>query len=312
MNTTNLKFYRPWMSLVLLLAGLYNAIWGAFVILAPNKLFEWSDIANPNYPELWQCIGMIVGVYGIGYLIASLNPLRYWPIVLVGLLGKVFGPIGFIYALYRGVFPPSFGWTILTNDLIWWLPFILILSAAFKEYDSYNQLLNHDENIALNQLERIASQSSVSLVSLSYSKPVLLVFLRHFGCTFCKEILFDLQKSSQLSLYNLAFVHMVEKDMASKYLDCFPNKTSISDPDLELYRAFGLGRGRPSQVFGAKVFLGGLRALLKKGIGVGPLVGDGFQMPGTFIINKGKIVYAYRPESISNESDLRQAFSCPI
>ena len=50
----------------------------------------------------------------------------------VGLLGKVFGPIGFVAAVLRGTFPPLFGLTILTNDLIWWIPFAMILWDAAK------------------------------------------------------------------------------------------------------------------------------------------------------------------------------------
>ena len=52
--------------------------------------------------------------------------------VLVGLLGKVFGPIGFLSAVVGGTLPLSFGLTILTNDVIWWLPFALILLRAYQ------------------------------------------------------------------------------------------------------------------------------------------------------------------------------------
>ena len=79
----------------LLAAGLYNLAWGAFSVLAPTAIFHVAGVDPPIYPELWQCIGMIVGVYGIGYLIAARDPYRHWPIVLVGLLGKVLGPLGF-------------------------------------------------------------------------------------------------------------------------------------------------------------------------------------------------------------------------
>ena len=119
-----------WMRTTLVLAGVYNLLWGAFIIAAPNAIFEWADMSPPLYPQIWQCVGMIVGVYGIGYLIASRDPLRHWPIVLVGLLGKVFGPIGFLDAAAKGDLPWSFGWTIITNDLIWWIPFTLILISA--------------------------------------------------------------------------------------------------------------------------------------------------------------------------------------
>lgn len=75
---------------------------------------------------------MMVGVYGAGYAIAALHPLRHWPIVLVGLLGKVFGPLGFLFYAIRGNLTCTVGWTIVTNDLIWWLPFSLILLAAYR------------------------------------------------------------------------------------------------------------------------------------------------------------------------------------
>lgn len=120
-----------WARWCLRAAGVYNLAWGATVIAFPHLLFDLCGIARLNYPEIWQCVGMIVGVYGVGYLVAAGDPYRHWPIVLVGLLGKVFGPIGFAVALVKGTFPPVFGLTILTNDLLWWIPFALILWGAF-------------------------------------------------------------------------------------------------------------------------------------------------------------------------------------
>ncbi len=120
-----------WATACLRAAAVYNLAWGAAVIAFPHLLFDACGIPRLNYPEIWQCVGMIVGVYGVGYWVAAGDPRRHWPIVLVGLLGKVFGPVGFAVALARGVFPPAFGLTILTNDLIWWVPFALILWDAF-------------------------------------------------------------------------------------------------------------------------------------------------------------------------------------
>ncbi|MEY3226301.1 MAG: hypothetical protein RLZZ536_920 [Planctomycetota bacterium] len=122
-----------WMRRVLLVAAVYNLVWGAWVIFFPLVPFRWMGIDPPNYPGLWQCIGMIVGVYGIGYGAAALDPVRHWPIVLVGLLGKIFGPIGFVGAAMKGEFPWSAGLTIITNDLIWWLPFGAILWHAWQQ-----------------------------------------------------------------------------------------------------------------------------------------------------------------------------------
>lgn len=119
------------MSWLLIAAGVYNICWGSFVVLFPLAPFRWIELPPPTYPSIWQCIGMIIAVYGIGYIIASLAPERHWPIVLVGLLGKIFGPIGFVWAASKGELPWIAGWTILTNDLAWWLPFGLVLRHAY-------------------------------------------------------------------------------------------------------------------------------------------------------------------------------------
>lgn len=122
-----------WMSWVLWGAAGYNVLWGAWVGLMPNHYFDLVGMARPLYPSIWQCVGMIVGVYGVGYAIAATAPLRHWPIVLVGLMGKVLGPIGYVDGVFvRGTLDPAFGWTIPTNDLIWWLPFGAILWAAWR------------------------------------------------------------------------------------------------------------------------------------------------------------------------------------
>ena len=125
------------MFFVLALAAVYNISWGAFVIFFPAAVFDWAGMPQPVYPQLWQCIGMIVGVYGVGYGIAAYDPVRHWPIVLVGFLGKVFGPIGMIQALVTGALPPVFALNCVGNDLIWWIPFALILRHAWRSSKSH-------------------------------------------------------------------------------------------------------------------------------------------------------------------------------
>lgn len=121
-----------WMKWSLVSAGAYNLIFGVFVVLFPSLFFDWLGMDQPKYIELWQCIGMIVGVYGVGYLIAAFDPARHWPIVLVGFLGKVFGPIGFLQAVMKGSLPIVFGVANITNDLIWLIPFAMILRYAYQ------------------------------------------------------------------------------------------------------------------------------------------------------------------------------------
>jgi hypothetical protein len=123
----------PWMRRVLLAAAVYNVAWGAFAIVSPLAVFRWCGFDPlPSYPELWQCLGMVIGVYGVGYGIAAFDPYRHWAILFVGLLGKLFGPIGFVALALSGRLPWSFGAMLLFNDLIWWVPFALILWRAMR------------------------------------------------------------------------------------------------------------------------------------------------------------------------------------
>jgi small multidrug resistance pump len=121
-----------WMGRWLVGAGIYNLAWGALTVLYPGWLFDLTGMEPPRYPFIWACVGMIVGVYGIGYLAAAAAPLVHWPIVLVGLLGKVFGPLGYLAGAVRGEVPWEFGVTLPTNDILWWIPFSLILVEVWR------------------------------------------------------------------------------------------------------------------------------------------------------------------------------------
>lgn len=112
-------------------AAVYNILWGAWVVIFPTHFFELTGLSLPTQLTIWQGMGMVIAVFGLGYWIASYSPLTQWPIVLVGLLGKIFGPIGFVFNYLTDKVEPQFGYTLLTNDFIWWIPFFLILKRAY-------------------------------------------------------------------------------------------------------------------------------------------------------------------------------------
>ncbi len=128
MNTTP----PSWMKTTLRLAAIYNVLWGTWVVLFPNMFFNYFKLSPPVYPGIWQAVGMIVACYGLAYWIASYAPTKHWGIVLVGFLGKVFGPIGFVQQWMAGTLPLVFGLHNITNDLIWIIPFGLILYYSYK------------------------------------------------------------------------------------------------------------------------------------------------------------------------------------
>ena len=127
-----MKFEQKQMSLTLKIAAIYNILWGAWVVIFPEHFFILTGMEMLNHLMIWQGMGMVIGVYGLGYWWASADPIRHWPIVAVGFLGKIFGPIGFVWNYMQSIAPAEFGYTLITNDLIWWLPFALILKRAYE------------------------------------------------------------------------------------------------------------------------------------------------------------------------------------
>jgi hypothetical protein len=122
---------RPFHRVVFLLAGIYNLLWGVYSALRPQWLFEFAALPPQNYPEIFACLGMVVGLYGILYLEVARVPERGWLLAAVGLLGKVLGPIGWMQLYGEGKWPLATGILCLTNDLIWWIPFGLYLYDAW-------------------------------------------------------------------------------------------------------------------------------------------------------------------------------------
>lgn len=117
------KLYR----LIFILAASYNAVFGLWAILWPRSFFYCFEIAPPNYPSLWRCLGMVVGLYGALYGYSAWRLDRAQPIILVGLIGKILGPIGWFMVVRSGEWPLRTFPLIVFNDLAWWLPFTLFL-----------------------------------------------------------------------------------------------------------------------------------------------------------------------------------------
>src|SRR5215218_5326702 len=113
------------------IAGIYNMLWGLYAAYDPQWLFRFAGLPDQNHPQIFACLGMVVGLYGIIYLEVARVPERGWLLAAVGLVGKVLGPIGLLRLIWSGAWPRSTIVLSLTNDLIWWVPFTLYL------YDSW-------------------------------------------------------------------------------------------------------------------------------------------------------------------------------
>jgi peroxiredoxin len=151
------------------------------------------------------------------------------------------------------------------------------------------------------------SQDGESLAHLVNRQQVYLVFLRHFGCTFCREMVSDLAaKRAEISACGpqLAFVHMGTEEKARDFMQHYnlTDAPRFCDPDARLYKSFGLARIPLRQFFNSETILRFIFAVFDGHLAVVPS-GDVQQMPGVFLIQNSEIQKSFRHKLISDRPD---------
>ena len=156
-------------------------------------------------------------------------------------------------------------------------------------------------------LENSRTQTGVSLAALSRQEPILIVFLRHFGCLFTCEALSELAwlwYSIESVGTTIVLVHMTDESRAKSILDSrgMGAMLRVSDPDRRLYAAFQLDRGSLWQILGPKNWWRGI-ATVCRGHRFGRPEADIRQLAGAFLVKDGRIVKSFRHQSSSDRPD---------
>jgi peroxiredoxin len=159
-------------------------------------------------------------------------------------------------------------------------------------------------------LGEIRTESGASLLELAEGSPVLLVFLRHFGCSFCRQAISDvadLREELAQRGVRPVFVHLGPPELAKVYFEYYglSDVERVNDPEAAVYRlpVFALGRKNPFlQALNPVVWVGWLKGTLFKH-GIGKIEGDGHQMPGIFFLRGAKIVREFKYRTIADEPD---------
>ena len=154
------------------------------------------------------------------------------------------------------------------------------------------------------------TESGRTLLELVDESPVLLIFLRHFGCSFCRQTLDDVSRiRGQIEAKGVrpVFVHLGSPERAKPYFDYYhlSDVERVSDPEAALYASsvFQLPRKKVfTQFLVPAVWKAWLLGAVQKH-GIGMIKEDADQMPGIFYLQKRAIVRAYRYRTIADQPD---------
>jgi peroxiredoxin len=304
-----------WMTLALKIIAAVDLTRGAVMIVFPSTFLALAGIDTTTIRASTQALGFYSILIGGYLLIAAFAPRRHWPAPVLSLAAKMFVPALILTSFARAGLQPPTGF-LLTVYVIWWIPLAIVIWSLL---DAASRSAQAERVAAPTQalMEVAEDQSGRSLQELTTERPHLVVFLRHFGCTFCRETLADLvDRRHDIEAHGLgiALIHMGDETEAAAFLSHYglDDLSRIADPGQHLYRAARLHRGSLWQLLGPKVWWRALAGGALREHGVGRLLGDGFQMPGAFVVSEGQVLYEFRHRSAADRPDYLELARCGI
>ena len=141
-----------------------------------------------------------------------------------------------------------------------------------------------------------ARLAAPTLPELLRAEPLIVLhFMRHLGCIFCKHSVRELRKLAEgMRFPPIVFVHQSTVPQAEAFFEeYYPGAAHISDASLGLYQLFEIRRLEGLQVFNPSMYAVGVQSLLS-GNRQGATQGDALVLSGTFLFRQGRLVWSHR------------------
>ena len=122
----------PWMRNLLRFAGCYNLLVALTLVVLYHEALKTLGLPKPELMLFVQLVGILVGLFGVGYLIVAHNPLENRNLLLIGFLSKALGSVlGLGYVVLHKV-PISFLVLLTFSDIAYLPPFVVILQRLYR------------------------------------------------------------------------------------------------------------------------------------------------------------------------------------
>jgi len=123
---------KPWMRYLLRFTGCYNLLAGLNMLVFYHESFKALGVPKPDLMMPVQLVGILVMLFGVGYLLVASNPVENRNLLMLGFWSKALGSaLGIGYVLL-GKLPAVFLIVLLFSDIMYLPPFIIILHRLYK------------------------------------------------------------------------------------------------------------------------------------------------------------------------------------
>lgn len=135
--------------------------------------------------------------------------------------------------------------------------------------------------------------------------PMLLVFLRHFGCLFCREMVGELRRTAEANpdYPDVLFFFQGTATEGRAFLRRYwPAARAVADPGLEFYEMLGVRQASLMEALGPKVIASRKRAR-DGGYEGGARSGDIWRMPGLFAVQGERVLWQHDAAHAADHPD---------
>jgi small multidrug resistance pump len=123
---------QTWMRYVLRFAGCYNLLAGLNMLVFYHEMFKTLGLPKPEVMLFVQLVGILVGLFGVGYLLVASNPIENRNVLMLGFWSKALGSVLGIGHVARGNLPLMFLVVLFFSDIIYLPLFAIILHRLYR------------------------------------------------------------------------------------------------------------------------------------------------------------------------------------
>lgn len=138
-----MKPLTKWMRFVLRFAAVFNLCAGANMVFLPELTYKLIGMKAPEIDFPIQLVGLLVGLFGVGYYQVARSPIEQRMLLRLGMWSKGLGSVLATYYVIRGHLPLRFVAVYFFADVIYLVPFWLIL----QRLDNLARVRASDETI---------------------------------------------------------------------------------------------------------------------------------------------------------------------
>lgn len=117
---------QPWMRYLLRFAGCFNLLAGLAMICLYHEGYKLLGIPKPALVLPVQVMGILVGLFGVGYLLVASSPVENRNLLLLGFWSKALSSLAVMHYVLKGQLPWSFVPVLFFADVIY-LPFFYVI-----------------------------------------------------------------------------------------------------------------------------------------------------------------------------------------